>query len=73
MVASHRIPTIAILCIFIRAIQQVGSLGRRREKTKKATESDIERKACSEKSDVPHTDSTMYFLYVTQSFLLGFS
>ena len=39
--ATHRIPTIAILCIFVEAIQQVRQLGRGREKAKKATENDI--------------------------------
>ena len=44
---------------------------------KKATKIDIERRACSQKSHVPHTNSSMYFFsmyYVTQSlFRLGFS
>ena len=44
MVSSHRIPTIVILCIVKGAFQQVGHLGRGREKTKKATENDIERR-----------------------------
>ena len=59
MVSSHRIPTTPILCIFIGAIQQVRYFGRGREKTKKAAENDIERRACSQKSDVPN--SSMYF------------
>ena len=61
-VASHRIPTIAILCIFIESIQQVHHLGRKSEKKKKATENDIERRACRQKSHVPLTNSSMYFL-----------
>ena len=44
---------------------------------KKATKIDIERRACSQKSLVPHANSSMYFFsmyYVTQSlFRLGFS
>ena len=44
---------------------------------KKATKIDIERRVCSQKSHVPHTNSSMYFFsmyYVTQSlFRLGFS
>ena len=40
---------------------------------KKAT-SDIERRTCSQESDVPHTNSSMYFFSVTQALsLLGFS
>ena len=61
MITSHRIRTIAILCTFTGTILQVRQLGRGREKTKKATENDIERRACSQKSDVPHTNSSMYF------------
>ena len=62
MLSSHRIPTIALSGIFIWAIQQVSHLGRRGEKTKKATENYIEkRKARSQKRDVPHTNSSMYF------------
>ena len=40
-------PIIAMLCVFIETIQQVHQLGREREKTKKVTENDIERRACS--------------------------
>ena len=61
MVSSRRIPAIAILCIFI---------GERVDK--EAINNDIESRACSQKSDVPHTNSSMHFS-VTQSFLLGFS
>ena len=40
---------------------------------KKVT-SDIERRTCSQESDVPHTNSSMYFFSVTQALsLLGFS
>ena len=39
---------------------------------KKAMKNDI-RRACSQKNDVPHTNSSMYLCFVTQSFLLGFS
>ena len=71
MVSSHKIPTITILCIFIGTIQQVGFLGRGREKTKKATENDIESKACSQKSDVPDTNLSLYFfLKLNLSFLV---
>ena len=73
MVSSQRIPTIAILCIFIGALQQVLQMGKRREKTKKATENHIESSTCSQKSDVPHTNSSMHRFPVTQSSLLGFS
>ena len=72
MVPSHRIPTIAILCIFLGAIQQVHQVGREREKTKEATENDIERGRAVKKSDAPHTNSSIFFFSVTQSFL-GFS
>ena len=56
---SHRIPPIAILCIFIEAIQQVLHLGRGvdRESNKKRHK----RKVRSQKSDVLHTNSSMYF------------
>ena len=37
MISSHRKPPVRILCIFIGAIQQVGDLGRVREKMKKTT------------------------------------
>ena len=72
MVSSQRIPTIAVLCIFKGTIQQVRHLGRGREMTKKATVNDIERRVCSQKSDVPHKILLRIFS-VTQSFLLGFS
>ena len=52
MVSSHRIPTIAISGIFIAM---------RRKWTKKATKNDIERRACSHKSDNPHTNASMHF------------
>ena len=39
---------------------------------KKATENDIERRPCSQKSDALHTICSMYFFSVTQSFLLRF-
>ena len=61
MVSSHGIPTIAILGIFIGAIQQVCKLGRGRENTKKATENYIGRRTCGQEGDVPHTNSSMYF------------
>ena len=50
MVSSRRIPAIAILCIFI---------GERVDK--EAINNDIESRACSQKSDVPHTNSSMHF------------
>ena len=61
MVSSHRIPTIAILHIFIGAILQVRHLRKGRKKTKKVTENDLERIVFSQKSDVPHTSSSVYF------------
>ena len=74
MVSSHRIPTITILCIFIGAIQQVSQLGRGRENTKKATENDIERRACSQKKLYPSHKFFFVLFSVTQSlFLLGLS
>ena len=60
MISSDRIPSIAILWIFI---QQVRHLERGRKYTKKAIKSDIERRACNEKSDVPHTNSSMQFFF----------
>ena len=57
MASLRRIPTIAILCIFVEAIQQVRQLGRGREKGKKATENDIGGLAV--KIDVTHTNSFM--------------
>ena len=72
MISSHGIPTIAILCIFIGPIQQVRHLGRERKQTKKAAKNDIERRACSQKIDIPH--KFFYGLFsLTQSFLLSFS
>ena len=38
MVSSHKIPTIAILCIFLVAIQQVHQVGRGREKRESNSE-----------------------------------
>ena len=68
MVSLHRIPTIAILCIFIGAIQQVADLGRGREKTKKATANYIERMVWSQKSDVPQTNSSTNISEITISY-----
>ena len=68
---SHRIPPIAILCIFIEAIQQVRHLGK--EQSQKATKNGIERRACSHQSDTPHTDSSMFFSVAQSLFLPGFS
>ena len=74
MVSSHRIPTIAILCIFIGAIQQISQLGLRRENTKKATENVIERRACSQKKWCLSHKFFFALFSVTQSlFLLGLS
>ena len=53
---SNRIPPIVILYIFIWAIQLVRHLGRGVDK-----QNDIERRVCSQKSDVPHINSPMYF------------
>ena len=61
MISSERIPPVEILCIFIGAIQQVCHLERERELTKKTANGIIERRAFSQKSDVPHTNSSMYF------------
>ena len=72
MISSQRTATIAILCTFKRAIQQVRHLERGKKCTKKATKNDIERRARSQKGNVPHKDSSMYFFSVTQSFRLGF-
>ena len=59
MISSHRTPPEGILCIFIKAIQQVRQLGRGSESTKKAT-NDIKRRAGSQKSgDVSYTNSSM--------------
>ena len=44
---SHRIPSIATLCIFIEAIHQLRHLGR--GVVKKATKTEVERRACSQK------------------------
>ena len=70
MVSSHSIPSIAILRIFLAAIQQTHQVGRGMEKTKKATENDIERKECSQKSNAPHIISSMFFF---PQLNLGFS
>ena len=60
---SHRIPPIAILCIFIGAIQQVRHLKRRVDK--ESNKNDIDGKACSQKSDVSHINSSLhFFLYL---------
>ena len=68
MVSSHRIPTIAILCIFVGPFSKcVRHLGRGREETEKATENEMERRACSQKSDF------YIIFFVTTSFLLAFS
>ena len=41
---------------------------------KKAANEIIERRACGQKKDVPHTNSSMYLFFVTESLLLlGFS
>ena len=70
--ATHRIPHIAILCIFFGAIQQIRHLGRGVDE--ESNKNDIERGACSQKSDVPRTNFFYPFFSVTQSlFLLGFS
>ena len=69
MVSLHRIPAIAILCIFIGAIQQVADLGRGWEKKKKATENYIERMVCSQESDVPQTNSSTSISEITISYL----
>ena len=63
---------IAILCIFFGAIQQIRHLGRGVDE--ESNKNDIERGACSQKSDVPHTNYFMNFFFsITQSlFLLGF-
>ena len=55
----HRKPPIAILCIFIGAIQQVTHLGRGVDE--ESNKNAIERRVCSQKSDVPHTNSSMHF------------
>ena len=60
MESSHRTPAIAILYVYIGAIQQLRHLRRGREWTKEATVNDIERKSFSQKSDVPHTNSSMH-------------
>ena len=55
MILSHRIPPIAVLCIFIGAIQQVGKLpgkgggSRQRKPDKESQKNDVERSACSQK------------------------
>ena len=56
---SHRIPPIAVLCIFIGAIQQVRHLGRGVdvEKNKKRHR----KEGMQSKSDVPRTNSSAYF------------
>ena len=59
--SSHRILPIAELHIFIGAIPQVrhltGAESRQRKQQK-----DTERRRCSQKGDIPHTSSSMYFL-----------
>ena len=52
MVSSHRIPTIAILRIFIGAIKQARHLGRGTEKTKKATKLNLSFSVSHEASDI---------------------
>ena len=48
----------------LEAIQQVRRRKKQKEQKeslKKATKSDMESTACSQKSHVPHTNSSMYF------------
>ena len=61
MVSSHRTPTIVILFIFIGAIQQVRHWEGEEVDEEKATKNDIKRRACSQKSDIPHTNCSMHF------------
>ena len=42
------------------------------EQTKKPTKNDIRRRTCSQKSDVPHKTSSMYFLLELNIFFLVF-
>ena len=65
---SHRIPPIAILCIFIGAIQQVRHLKRRVDK--ESNKNDIDGKACSQKSDVSHINSSLHFFLYLNIYLL---
>ena len=68
MVSSPR-PTIAILCIFVEAIQQVHQLGRGTEKKKKVTKNDIKGGHAVEKV----MSLTQILLCTFHSFFLGFS
>ena len=67
MISSYILPPIAILCIFIQAIQQVRHLKKatktkkQKESLKKATNSDLESRAYSQKYHAPHTIYSMYF------------
>ena len=72
MVSSRRISSIAIFCT-CHSASTLHQVERGREKTTKVTENDIEWRACSQKSDAFHTNSSVFFFSVTQSFLLGFS
>ena len=57
-ISSHRIPPITILCSFIEGHSASKSLG----KVEGVDEdSNKKRKVRSQKSDVPHTNSSMYF------------
>ena len=46
---------------FYKDHSAIGSLARGREKTKKATENDIEIRACSQESHVLHKNSSIFF------------
>ena len=69
MVLLHRIPTIAILCIFIGAIQQVlhWEAGREDEERNKTLQRN---RTYSQKSDVARTNSSMSFFQWHNLFFL---
>ena len=68
---SHRIPSIAILYIFIGVIQQVRHLGR--EVDEESNRKRHKRMVCSQKSDVPHTNFSIDFFLLLNlySFLVS--
>ena len=78
MISSHRIPPIAILCIFIGAIQQVRHLKKVTKRTKRKLEESNKKwhrkQGVQSKKSCPSHKFFYVLFSVTQSlFLLGFS
>ena len=72
MVSSHRIPTIAILCIFIGPIQQIRHLGKEAWEDKESKRKWHRMDSVQSKEWCPSHKFFYVLFSIIQSFLLGF-